>query len=72
MSSFSLKSAGKTRSSSVKRVASSGNESTCFSVENSVVTGETCPMLESSLEDAISGNGSICFSVEYLLVEKIA
>ena len=72
ISNFSLKSGGKTRSSSVDRVASSGNGSTCFSVEKSVVTGETSPMVESSLEDAISGNGSTCFSVEYSLVEKRA
>ena len=72
MSSFSVKSGVKTRSSSVDRVASSGNGSTCFSVEKSVVTGETSPMVESSLEDAISGNGSTCFSVENSLVVKRA
>ena len=72
ISSFSLKSGGKTRSSSVDRVANSGNKSVCFSLENSVVTWETSPMIESSAEDAISGNGSICFSVEYSLVDKRA
>ena len=41
-------------------------------MKNSVVTGKTSPMVESSVEDAISGNGSMCFSVEYSLVEKRA
>ena len=64
ISNFSLKSGGKTRSSSVDRVASSGNGLTGFSVDNSVVV--------SSLEYSSSGNGSTCFSVENSLVEKSA